>query len=407
MLPTSEERIPALANGEEIFSWAAGVALAALDTHQGAHEAQGKKPHQGIFSKNRALRVGEIWVKYSGTHQDRKCSWLKTVSGSALDANGNTLTDASGRSFTWDFENRLAQVVNPGVGTTTFRYDPFGRRIQKTSPNFTSIFVYDDDNLLETVNASGNEVSGYTQGFGLDELLAVERGSAVDYYEADALGSVTSLTTSTGSISQNYSYDSFGNLSSSTGTIRNYFQFAGRELDTETSLYYFRHRYYDPSTGRFVSEDPNDQGSPYDPLNLYLYVENHPVDWVDPLGLYTLKKGGPHPPLPPSPEIDALLKCIEAKTGLHLLVTSTSEDIPQHLPGTPHRRGVAVDVAYVPGTANQILCAAKECGAGFGLDEAAHPSAKSTGKHVHVQIPPGKRGGHGDLPNGPCSRCGN
>jgi len=39
----------------------------------------------------------------------------------ALDANGNTLTDASGRSFTWDCENRLTQVVNPGVGTTTFR----------------------------------------------------------------------------------------------------------------------------------------------------------------------------------------------------------------------------------------------------------------------------------------------
>src|SRR5580693_10019517 len=151
MLPTAEERIPALANGEEIFSWAAGVALAALDTHQGAHEAQGKKPHQGIFSKNRALRVGEIWVKYSGTHQDRKCSWLKTVSGSALDANGNTLTDASGRSFTWDFENRLAQVVNPGVGTTTFRYDPFGRRIQKTSPLGTTNFLYDSANLLEEV----------------------------------------------------------------------------------------------------------------------------------------------------------------------------------------------------------------------------------------------------------------
>ncbi len=47
---------------------------------------------------------------------------------STYDANGNTLSDAQGRSFTWDFENRLTQVVNPGVGTTTFKYDPFGRR---------------------------------------------------------------------------------------------------------------------------------------------------------------------------------------------------------------------------------------------------------------------------------------
>jgi YD repeat-containing protein len=107
----------------------------------------------------------------------------------AYDANGNTLSDASGKQYTWDFENRLTQAVVPGTngGTTTFKYDPFGRRIQKISPNFTSIFVYDDDNLLETVNASGNEVAGYTQGLGLDELLAMERGSVVDYYEADAL----------------------------------------------------------------------------------------------------------------------------------------------------------------------------------------------------------------------------
>jgi YD repeat-containing protein len=52
------------------------------------------------------------------------------------DANGNTLTDASGRTFTWNFENRLIQAVVPGTngGTTTFKYDPFGRRIRKSGP---------------------------------------------------------------------------------------------------------------------------------------------------------------------------------------------------------------------------------------------------------------------------------
>jgi YD repeat-containing protein len=115
---------------------AAGVAAAGLDTHQGAGEAQGKKPHQGIFSKNRGLRVGEMWLKWSGTHQDRSGSSWQTVSGSALDANGNTLTDAGGKSYAWDFENRLTQAVVPGAngGTTSFAYDPFGRRIQKSGP---------------------------------------------------------------------------------------------------------------------------------------------------------------------------------------------------------------------------------------------------------------------------------
>ena len=56
------------------------------------------------------------------------------LSSIAFDANGNTLTDASGRSFTWAFENRPVQALVPGTsgGTTTFKYDPFGRRIQKS-----------------------------------------------------------------------------------------------------------------------------------------------------------------------------------------------------------------------------------------------------------------------------------
>ena len=132
MLPAAEERTPALTSVEEIFSLAAGVALAALDMHQGAREAQGKKPHQGIFSKKRALRVSPMWAKWSGTHQDRKCSWSETVSGSALDANGNTLSDPSGKSYTWDFENRLTQAVVPGRGRRHSNTIPSAARIQKS-----------------------------------------------------------------------------------------------------------------------------------------------------------------------------------------------------------------------------------------------------------------------------------
>ena len=65
-----------------------------------------------------------------------------TSNGSySYDANGNTLTDDQGRRFTWDFENRLTQIVNPGLGTTTFRYDPLGRRVQKTGPMGTTNYM--------------------------------------------------------------------------------------------------------------------------------------------------------------------------------------------------------------------------------------------------------------------------
>jgi RHS repeat-associated protein len=198
------------------------------------------------------------------------------------DANGNTLSDPSGKSYTWDFENRLTHAVNPGVGTTTFKYDPFGRRIQKISPSFTSVFVYDGSNLIETLNASGAEVASYTQTRTIDETLAELRSGTTDYYEADGLGSTTSLSASSGTLGNTYAYDSFGNLTASTGTVRNYFQYTGREFDPETGIYEYRARYFDPSSGRFLSEDPLKFGAGVD---FYAYVKNRPLNYKDPLGL--------------------------------------------------------------------------------------------------------------------------
>ncbi len=332
---------------------------------------------------------------------------MGTVTTYTYDNNGNTATkvDSTGTTqYFWDFENRMSSVTLPGSGgTVSFKYDPFGRRIEKSSSSGTSIYAYDDKNLIEEVNSAGSVVARYTQGENIDEPLAMLRSGATSYYEQDDLSSVTSLSNGAGSLAQTYTFDSFGNQTASSGSLTNPFRFAGREFDTELSLYFMRARYFDPATGRFISEDPYDAGSLYDDLNRYVYTENNPTNWTDPLGLYTLKKGGKHPPLPPSPEIDKLLNCIESKTGLNLTVTSTSEDIPQHPPGTPHRRGVAVDLKYDPGNADKVLCVAAGCGAGFGLDEAKHPSAQSTGNHIHLQIPAGKKGGHGDLPKNTCS----
>jgi len=289
MLPVAEEEMlsplaPSRAWGEErVFSFAAGVGLAALETHQGANTTRAKKPHQGIFSENRRLRFSAMWAKWSGTHQDRSGSWWKSVLGSALDANGNTLSDPSGKQYTWDVENRLTSVVVPSIGTVNFKYDPFGGRIEKQSPSFTSIFIYDGDNLLETLNASGSEVASYTQTQKIDEKLAELRGSTTDYYEVDGLRSITSLSTSAAALANTYTYDSFGNTTSSTGTLSNYFRYAGREFDSETGVYFNRARYYDSQIGRFISEDPlrGISGS----INFYPYVANSPINLIDPSGL--------------------------------------------------------------------------------------------------------------------------
>lgn len=102
------------------------------------------------------------------------------------------------------------------------------------------------------------------------------------FYEADGLDSITSLTGSTGTISTSYAYDTFGNITASSGSFVNPYQFTGRDFDSETGLRFYRARYYDPQSGRFLSEDPFGAGG----ISPFAYTDNNPLSWVDPFGLF-------------------------------------------------------------------------------------------------------------------------
>jgi len=201
------------------------------------------------------------------------------------DSNGNTLTKTVGSdttSYTWDYENRLTSVTLPGSGgTVSFKYDPFGRRIEKSTSNTTSIFAYDGGNLIEETSATGIALARYTHSNGIDQPLNMLRSAITSYYEADGLGSVTSLTNATGSLVQTYAYDSRGKLTATSGSLISPFQFTGREFDAETGLYNYRARYLDPESGRFISEDPIGFSGGG---NFYTYASNSPTGIVDPTG---------------------------------------------------------------------------------------------------------------------------
>src|SRR5437879_9303074 len=97
---------------------------------------------------------------------------------SPVDSNGNTLTKVVGSNTTtyaWDFENRLTSVTLPGTGgTVSFKYDPFGRRIYKSSSSGTSVFAYDDNgNLVEETNAAGTVVARYAQTQNIEDRKSV------------------------------------------------------------------------------------------------------------------------------------------------------------------------------------------------------------------------------------------
>ncbi len=137
-------------------------------------------------------------------------------------------------------------------------------------------------NLIEEMDNAGNVLARYAQELNVDRPLSMLRSGTPSYYELDGLGSVTSLSNSAGALVNTYTYDSFGKLTASTGTLVNPFQYTGREFDPETGSYYYRARYYDPNVGRFKNEDPiRFRGG----INFYGYVGNNPINRTDPDGM--------------------------------------------------------------------------------------------------------------------------
>jgi RHS repeat-associated protein len=120
------------------------------------------------------------------------------------------------------------------------------------------------------------------------------------YFHADGLGSVVMATNASGSVTLARQYDAWGMLD--TGASEPGYAFTGREWDPEAGLYYYRARYYEPASGRFISGDPIGFGGG---LNFYAYAGGNPVVTGDPTGL-----------CPPAPcarfHREAYVSCINA-----------------------------------------------------------------------------------------------
>jgi RHS repeat-associated protein len=196
----------------------------------------------------------------------------------SYDANGNLTGDAT-KTYEWDAANRLVAVKQGGSTLASFVYDGLGRRVQKVAAGVTRTYLYDGEDIVEERLSSGGTVK-YVHGLGIDEPLAHQDGSgAVSYYLADHLGSIVQTTNTAKTVTLTRDYDPWGNLLQGASTAG--YAFTGREWDSETGLYYYRARYYDPRVG-FISEDPIGFGGG---VNFSSYVNNNPVNRTDPLGL--------------------------------------------------------------------------------------------------------------------------
>ncbi len=203
------------------------------------------------------------------------------------DGSGNlmNLPGFDNASLSYDHFDRLRRVEN-ARDTFGFSYDLLGQRVLKQHNHSEEQYLQDPNGLLSQLlsvfDASGRESMNFVYGLGL--LSAIDPSGNSYFYHFDGLGNTVALTDSVGEVVAAYSYDSFGTeLSGSSSGFANPFKFTGRYgvIDDGNGLVYMRYRYYASSLSRFINKDPMDLAAG---ANLYAYVDNNPVNYVDPEG---------------------------------------------------------------------------------------------------------------------------
>jgi RHS repeat-associated protein len=207
------------------------------------------------FKRNRpqAPLPEPIQAAYDAANQ--QIQFNSSTPNLTYDANGNLIsqTDGSGTTtYTWDARNRLTGISGPVV-VASFVYDALGRRVSKTVNGVRTDYQYDGNDIIAEIGG-GAVATTYLRSLNIDEPFVRQSGGGSEHYHADALGSVMALTDQTGVVQTTYRYEPFGKTVA-FGPNTNPFQYTGRENDG-TGLYYYRARYYNPGSGRFLSRDP-------------------------------------------------------------------------------------------------------------------------------------------------------
>ena len=197
---------------------------------------------------------------------------------------GNPTKYYNGSTFTWTQGRKLA-TAKVGNTNISYTYDMAGVRSSKTVGSTT--YKYTTLSGLVTRQTGGNA----TIDFVYDESnqpLAMKYNGKVYYYVLNAQGDVVRIVDGSRNVVASYSYDPWGKIISSSGTLANVnpLRYRGYYYDSETGFYYLQSRYYDPAIGRFINADSYASTDMVGLLstNMFSYCENNPVMRVDPTG---------------------------------------------------------------------------------------------------------------------------
>jgi RHS repeat-associated protein len=247
-----------------------------LGTLSYVYDATGRRASVGGSWARTGIPAAVTSAAYDAAN--RVTAWGATTF--SYDLNGNLAGDGT-NTYTWNPRDQLTSMSG-GVAASIW-YDGVGRRSKKTISGTTTRFLYDRLNFVQELSSGGAPTANLMTGLRIDEAFTRTAGSGAQSLLADSLGSILGLADGSGTVQTQYTYEPFGTSVVSGASSTSAMQFTGRESDGTGSDYY-RARFYRPDLGRFVSEDRIGFLGGY---NLYRYVEDNPVNFVDPLGLDT------------------------------------------------------------------------------------------------------------------------